>query len=55
MTTDDLKIYTINSFTLGISMTSLDTFLKISLLMVTIGYTINKWYLLTKKDKDSKN
>ena len=55
MTAEDLKIYAINSFTLGISMTSLDTFLKILLLMVTIGYTINKWYLLTKKDKNSKN
>ena len=55
MNVEDLKIYSINGFTLGISMTSLDTFLKVSLLIVTIGYTINKWYLLTQKDKDSKN
>tara|TARA_R110000803_G_scaffold188430_1_gene250854 strand:+ start:52 stop:219 length:168 start_codon:yes stop_codon:yes gene_type:complete len=55
MNVEDLKIYSINGFTLGISMTSLDTFLKVSLLIVTIGYTINKWYLLTKEDKNSKN
>ena len=55
MTTEDLKIYSINGYTFGLSMTSLDNFLKISLLIVTIGYTINKWYLLTKGNKNSKN
>jgi|TARA_R110000744_G_scaffold237695_1_gene355133 hypothetical protein len=55
MTIEDLKIYGINGFTFGVSMTGLDTFLKICLLVVTLGYTANKWYLLNKKDKNSKN
>ena len=55
MTTEDLKVYSINGLTFGLSMTSLDTFLKIALLIVTLGFTINKWYLLNKENKNSKN
>ena len=54
MTIEDLKIYSINGITLGISMTSLDTILKIFLLAASLGYTLQKWYLMNKKDKNTK-
>ena len=48
MKTDyDTILINIGSF--GISMTSIDIGLKIILVSVTIGYTVQKWYLLNKK------
>tara|TARA_R110001632_G_scaffold69852_1_gene163005 strand:+ start:1111 stop:1266 length:156 start_codon:yes stop_codon:yes gene_type:complete len=47
----DYKILIINAGTFGISMTNIDVTLKIVLVMVTIGYTIQKWYLLNKNKK----
>lgn len=48
----DLKLYVINIMSLMVTMTSIEPVLKISLLLVTIGYTINKWYNLNKKKKE---
>jgi len=50
MTLTDLKIYALNFSSLAISMTSIDLILKLTLLVVTIGYTIHKWYLMSKKN-----
>ena len=48
----DYKTLLINIGTFGISMTNIDIALKILLVIVTIGYTVQKWYLLNKnKDK----
>ena len=47
----DYKILLINAGSFGISMTNIDITLKIVLLLVTIGYTIQKWYLLNKNKK----
>ena len=48
----DYKILMINAGSFGISMTNIDIALKIILVVVTIGYTVQKWYLLNKnKDK----
>jgi len=47
----DYKILIINAGSFGISMTNIDVTLKIVLVMVTIGYTIQKWYLLNKNKK----
>ena len=44
----DLKLYGINLSAFSISMTDIDVFLKITLLIVSIGYTVHKWYLLNK-------
>lgn len=47
--TEQLKLYVINASTLGVTtFTKLEMGLKILLLVVTIGYTITKWYK-TKK------
>jgi hypothetical protein len=48
MTISDLKIYLLNLSTLAISMSQVDTILKLTLLAVSIGYTMHKWWLLTK-------
>lgn len=47
----DYQILFINASSFTISLTNIDIVLKIILLGVTIGYTIQKWYLLNKKDK----
>jgi hypothetical protein len=47
----DYKTILINAGTFGISMTNIDITLKILLLAITIGYTIQKWYLLNKNKK----
>ena len=44
----DYKTILINAGTFGISMTNIDITLKILLLSIAIGYTIQKWYLLNK-------
>jgi|TARA_R110000772_G_scaffold88781_2_gene184240 hypothetical protein len=45
----DYNTILINAGTFGISMTNIDVALKIILVSVTIGYTVQKWYLLNKK------
>ena len=47
----DYNTILINAGTFGISMTNIDVALKIILVSVTIGYTVQKWYLLNKKKK----
>jgi hypothetical protein len=51
MTLGDFKLYALNVSTMAISMTRIDDILKMILLLVTIGYTVNKWLHLKKKPK----
>jgi len=51
MNLSDIKIFTLNFSSLAISMTNIDVVLKLSLLVVSIGYTLHKWYLLNKNSK----
>lgn len=51
MNWQDFKIYLLNGFALSISMTSVETYLRITLLVLSIAYTIFK---LLKNDKDEK-
>ena len=44
----DYKTIIINLSSFGISMTNIDVALKILLVSVTIGYTVQKWYLLNE-------
>lgn len=53
MSINELKLYAINSGTLGVTtFTQIEDWLKIALLVVTIGYTITKWAKV--KDEDDK-
>ena len=47
----DYKTLFINLGTFLFSMTNIDIVLKVILLVVTIGYTLNKWYILRNKNK----
>jgi len=47
----DLKLYLLNAGTLTLSMTHIDTVLKITLLVISIGYTAQRWYYLRKENK----
>ncbi len=52
MSIQDLRLYFMNatSFTIA-SLNWLEPALEIVLLLVTIGYTVNKWLLMKKKNK----
>ena len=45
----DFKLLLINGLALAISMTGIEVWLKIILLLVTIGYTVSKWVKLKEK------
>ncbi len=45
----DVKLLLINGLALAISMTGIEVWLKIILLLVTIGYTVSKWVKLKEK------
>ncbi len=50
MSPEDIKIYAINSATLGVTtFANIEMTLKIILLLVTIGYTIHKWIEMKNK------
>ncbi len=48
----DYKTLFINFGSLGLSLTNIDIILKITLLVITIGYTMQKWYLMNKENND---
>ncbi len=50
----DYKTLLINLGTFLFSMTNIDIVLKIILLLLTIGYTSHKWYLMTKNNGKKK-
>jgi len=54
MTMQDLKLYLLNAGTFTISMTEIDTVLKIGLLIISIGYTAQRWYYLRQENKSKK-
>ena len=48
----DIKIYAINAIAMGITtFTDIEFWLKLILLLVTIGYTISKWLNLKNNKK----
>ena len=51
MDLQDLKIYAINIATKAITMTQIEMVLKITLLLVSIGYTLTKWYEVHNRNK----
>ena len=52
MNLEHVKLYAINGSTLGVTtFTQIEDWLKIILLVVTIGYTITKWSKVNEDDK----
>jgi len=51
MNLQEIKLYAINGSTLGVTtFTQIEDWLKIILLVVTIGYTISKWSKVNKDE-----
>jgi hypothetical protein len=51
MSLQEIKLYAINGSTLGVTtFTQIEDWLKIILLVVTIGYTIAKWSKVNEED-----
>lgn len=54
MNLTDLKLYCLNASAFTISLTDwLEPTLKLTLLVVTIGYTAHKWYAFRKDRNES--
>jgi len=53
MSTNDLKLYAINSLTMAISFSNVEATLKIILLLASIIYTIMKTIELIKKKNET--
>jgi len=54
MSFQEIKIYIINGSALSITtFTGIEVYLKILLLLVTIGYTITKWVKIYNKNKNN--
>lgn len=51
MNVGDLKVYSLNAVSLIVTLTSVEDTLKILLLLASIGYTAQRWYLMNKKQK----
>jgi hypothetical protein len=41
---EDFKIFALNGTTFLVSFSNIEMILKIALLVVSIGYTVSKWY-----------
>ena len=50
----DIKLYFLNITTFALSLSDIDMILKIVLLAVSIGYTIDKWMKINKKNAEDK-
>jgi hypothetical protein len=50
----DIKLYFLNATTFVLSLADIDMLLKILLLLVSIGYTIDKWIKINKKNEEDK-
>lgn len=47
----DIRLYALNVSAMAFSFTNVDDILKIMLLVVSIGYTAHKWWLMINKKK----
>ena len=53
---DSIKVYALNTGAFMVSCCDwLEPTLKIALLGATLGYTLHKWYFLTKNKKNAPN
>lgn len=50
----DVKLFSANSAALAVSYTTVSESIKLLILLLTLGYTINKWYIMVQKNKQGK-
>jgi len=51
MNEGDIKLLLLNASTFIISFAQIEMLLKIALLLISIGYTAQKWYLMHKNNE----
>ena len=51
MNESDVKLVLLNTTAMTISMSQIEVMLKLALLLVSIGYTAQRWWLLQKNKK----
>ena len=51
----DIKVYMLNATALTVSFASVESALKLLLLVVSIGYTAQKWHQLHQEQKRKKD
>ena len=51
MTETDIKVMLLNASTFAITFSEVEMALKILLLIISIGYTAQRWYFLRKKNE----
>ena len=49
MDTTDIKVLILSSATMAVSFSNIEDTLKILLLIASIGYTAQRWYLMNKE------
>jgi len=52
MTETDMKVMLLNASTFVITFAEIEMALKIALLLISIGYTAQRWYLMHKESKN---
>jgi len=52
---EDFKFWCLNLFVLFFSFTNVEVTLKIISLLLAIGYTLRRWYLMEKKQNNENN
>jgi hypothetical protein len=52
---DNILLWLLNVGTIAISMTNIDTVLKIVLLLLSIGYTARRWYMMENAKANGSN
>lgn len=50
----DIKLFFLNATTFALSLSDIDMILKVVLLVVSIGYTVDKWIKINKKNEENK-
>lgn len=50
MDATDIKVFLMNASTMALSFANIEATLKITLLIASIGYTAQRWYLMNKED-----
>lgn len=50
MDATDIKVLLMNASTMAISFANIEAALKITLLVASIGYTAQRWYLMNKEN-----
>lgn len=48
-----LKVWGVHLFAITITISGVEWILKIVSLLIAIGYTLRRWYLMEKKDGDN--